>query len=81
MVSGSSVRTDIKIDLSRLSFKFDKILRVLHKECPKLADAYVVSILLVAFFEECGGVELSVETLSTLRTIFVDARKSVEFKR
>lgn len=81
MSSGNSVRVDIDIDLRRLSSKFDKVLRILRKECPKLGDSYVVSILLVAFFEEYMGAELSPETLSTLRTVFVDARKSAELER
>jgi hypothetical protein len=76
MTSDSPVRVDIEIDLSRLSYKFDKILRILRKECPNLADSYIVSILLVAFFEEFMGAELSPETLSALRTVFVDAHKS-----
>jgi hypothetical protein len=70
---------DVEIDLGRLSSKLDKMLRILHKECPKPSDAHVVSVMLVAFFEESMGVQLAPETLSAIRAVFVDSEKSNGF--
>jgi hypothetical protein len=74
--SGSFVPVGFHVDLARLSAKFDKMLRVLNKECPNTLNAYIVSVLVVAFFEVAFGCELSVETLADLRSIIVDAVES-----
>ena len=74
--SVSSVPVDFQIDLVRISAKLDKILRILHKECPDFSNAYIVSLMVVAFYEIGFGFELSPESLAELRSIVADAVKS-----
>lgn len=74
--SVSSVPIDFKVDLVRISAKLDKMLRILHKECPDFANAYIVSLMVVAFYEIGFGFELSPESLAELRSIVADAVKS-----
>jgi hypothetical protein len=74
--SVSSVPLDIKVDLVRLSAKVDKMLRILHKECPDFSNAYIVSLMVVAVYEEAFGFELSAESLAELRSIVADVVKS-----
>jgi hypothetical protein len=76
MSSGSSelgdVRVHVDVDMGRLGRKWNKMLSILSKECPVMSDAYFVSVMLVAWFEETFGFEASPETINSIRKIFAD---------
>jgi len=66
---GKAVDSESEVDFAKVCRKFDKAMTFLHKECPLAGDAYVVSKLLVLFFEERCGLELSPDMLSKLRSL------------
>lgn len=83
MSSGSSEDfvERLPICLSDYVSKWNKLLRVLGKECPKVVDAYVVSLMLVAYFEMGLGCDaedgLRAEIVKVMAVNRADLRRDI----
>jgi len=65
--SGSSVFIPFEpLYMEKLLRVASKLVSILHKKCRNIDDAYLVALLVVAFFEEYEKVKINAEGLASL---------------